>query len=539
MGEVEDLLQQFLEDRHNGSLLQQAIEGLQQLRGTLTLIELRGAALLLAEMIALATDIPEHDGTDRNEPLSALCDSLFLLERYLQQCRHQGFERPELLLPTINQLRANRPGVPALSDSHFYSLTAESLPLTLRGQQEQQPLDARTFNRLRQMYQLGLLGMIRDDGLAASAPLMQRALVRWQSTLDPSAATLCWVAAAALEAIEKTPLQLSSPRKRLFSQLDREIKKRAVRQPSPAPANNPELLRELAFLVALGDASCERCEEVKAALRLPDTGYTELELQSSFHRLRGPGVDVMRSVAEALREELTAIKDLLDLLARNAGDPEQSLETLGGALQRLWKTLSMLDLPEAAAAIEAAAEQLSSWKSADIEVLEQIADAVLMAETAVNRLDERGSDVGPVPGSVPGDSKEPVELKEARIVLIEESQAGLSLAKRAITAYMESGNDIMHLMNVPSTLETVRGGLIFLGMTRAASIINLSGRFIQEVMLERRDVPKAQQLEVLADALTSIEFYLESAERSAVATTDVLTLAEESLAELGYTLAGP
>ncbi|KAA0693548.1 ferrous iron transporter B [Halopseudomonas laoshanensis] len=539
MGEVEDLLQQFLEDRHNGSLLQQAIEGLQQLRGTLTLIELRGAALLLAEMIALATDIPEHDGTDRNEPLSALCDSLFLLERYLQQCRHQGFERPELLLPTINQLRANRPGVPALSDSHFYSLTAESLPLTLRGQQEQQPLDGRTFNRLRQMYQLGLLGMIRDDGLAASAPLMQRALVRWQSTLDPSAATLCWVAAAALEAIEKTPLQLSSPRKRLFSQLDREIKKRAVRQPSPAPANNPELLRELAFLVALGDASCERCEEVKAALRLPDTGYTELELQSSFHRLRGPGVDVMRSVAEALREELTAIKDLLDLLARNAGDPEQSLETLGGALQRLWKTLSMLDLPEAAAAIEAAAEQLSSWKSADIELLEQIADAVLMAETAVNRLDERGSDVGPVPGSVPGDSKEPVELKEARIVLIEESQAGLSLAKRAITAYMESGNDIMHLMNVPSTLETVRGGLIFLGMTRAASIINLSGRFIQEVMLERRDVPKAQQLEVLADALTSIEFYLESAERSAVATTDVLTLAEESLAELGYTLAGP
>ena len=104
---------------------------------------------------------------------------------------------------------------------------------------------------------------------------------------------------------------------------------------------------------------------------------------------------------------------------------------------------------------------------------------------------------------------------------------------------MESGNDIMHLMNVPSTLETVRGGLIFLGMSRAASIINLSARFIQEVMLERREVPEAQQLEVLADALTSIEFYLESAERSAVATTDVLTLAEDSLAELGYTLAGP
>ncbi|MFN3579205.1 MAG: ferrous iron transporter B [Pseudomonas sp.] len=538
MGEVEDMLQQFLEDRHNGSLLQRAIEGLHQLRGTLTLIELRGAALLLAEMVALATDIPEHDGTDRNEPLSALCDGLFLLERYLQQCRHQGFERPELLLPTINQLRSNRPGVPALSESHFYTLAADTLPLTLRGRDDRQVLDVRTFNRLRQMYQLGLLGLIRNDGLAASIPLMHRALQRWESTLDPSAATLCWVAAAALEAIEKTPLQLTLPRKRLFSQLDREIKLRAGNKSPEALEGNPELLRELAFLVALGDASCDRCQDVKAALSLPDTGFTEFELQASFHRLRGPGLDVMRSVAEALREEITAIKDLLDLLARNAGDPEQSLETLAAALQRLWKTLSMLSLPQVASAIEAAAAQLSTWKSTDIGVLEQVADAVLQAETAVNRLDERGSDVGPVAGASASDSNEPVELKEARIVLIEESQAGLSLAKRAITAYMESGNDIMHLMNVPSTLETVRGGLIFLGMTRAASIINLSGHFIQDRMLGRRETPHAQQLEVLADALTSIEFYLESAERSAVATADVLTLAEDSLAELGYKSAG-
>lgn len=92
----------------------------------------------------------------------------------------------------------------------------------------------------------------------------------------------------------------------------------------------------------------------------------------------------------------------------------------------------------------------------------------------------------------------------------------------------------MHLMNVPGSLETVRGGLVFLGMMRAASIIQAAGRFIQEAMLERREVPRPEQLEVLADALTGIEFYLESAERSAVSTSDVLTLAEDSLAELGY-----
>ncbi|MFT6430997.1 MAG: hypothetical protein ACJATR_002111, partial [Halopseudomonas sp.] len=325
---------------------------------------------------------------------------------------------------------------------------------------------------------------------------------------------------------------------KLFAQLDRVIKQSDVRDQNESPRSHPQLLREFVYLSALADDTCERCIQVKSAFNLPDPGYTEIELQAAFLRLRGPGVDVMRSVAEALREEITAIKDLLDLLARNAGDAEQSLATLAAALERLWKTLAMLELNTVAGAIEEAAGQLRYWKANDMPLLEKIADAVLQAETAVNRLDEKGSDVGPVPGAGPVDSNEPVELKEARIVLIEESQAGLSLAKRAITAYMESGSDIMHLMNVPSTLETVRGGLIFLGMTRAGHIIQQSARFIQENMLERQTPPEAQQLEVLADALTGIEFYLESAERSAVANVDVLKLAEESLAQLGYQVVG-
>jgi hypothetical protein len=392
------------------------------------------------------------------------------------------------------------------------------------------PMEKRAFNRLRQMYQLGLLALIRDDGIAAATPLLQRALQRWESRLDSAAATLCWIAAAALESVEETPLHLTVARKRLFAQVDREIKKYGVSGPGDVPPS-PYLLRELLYLVALSGSGCKLCEEIKEAYQLPDPGYSESELLRAFDKLRGPGVDVMRSVAEALREELVAIKDLLDLMARNAGDPEQSLEVLDGALQRLWKTLLMLELHTVSEAIERAASRLVGWQPGNQAVLEDIADAVLQAETAVNRLDGQGDTANTVPT---GSDSEPVELKEARIVLIEESQAGLALAKRAVTAYVESGNDTMHLMNVPGSLETVRGGLVFLGMTRAASIIQAAARFIQEHMLERRDTPKQEQLEVLADALTGIEFYLESAERSAVGTADVLTLAEDSLAELGY-----
>jgi hypothetical protein len=236
LGEVENLLQQFLDDRHNGSLLQQAIEGLEQLRGTFELIELSGAALLLHEMVALATDVPEHDGTERNGPLSALCDGLFLLERYIEQCRQQGHERPELLIPTINELRKHRGDAAPLSESHFYPLDAETLPVQLKSGAASS-MERRAFNRLRQMYQLGLLALIRDDGISAATPLLQRALQRWEAHLDSSAATLCWIAAAALEAVEETPLHLTVARKRLFAQVDREVKKHggAAEKCLPAP----------------------------------------------------------------------------------------------------------------------------------------------------------------------------------------------------------------------------------------------------------------------------------------------------------------
>ncbi len=528
VGEVEDLLQQFLEERHSGNLLQQAIEGLQQLRGTLNLIELSGAALLLEEMIALATDIPVHEGEGLNAPLSTLCNSLFLLQRYLHFCRQQGSERPELLLPVINELRSHRAGAKPLPESHFYSLDPQRVPAALRNG-AREPLAPRTFARLRQMFQLGLLDMIREPGQAAGIGLMKRALQRWETRLEDRVATLCWIASASLEALEVTPLEVTNERKRLYSRLDREIKRLVSGQ---AETDATAALRvELLYLVALADDGSVLCDEVRRAVNLPDPGYTEASLQQAFTSLRGPGTDVMRSVAEALQEEITATKDMLDLLARNAGDTDQSLESLDASLQRLWKTLSVLDMPGISERIRQAAEQLGSWQPGDNQVLEHIADAVLHAELLVTRMESDGETLSTLEAD---QQHTPVELKEAHIVLVEESQAGLALARRAMTAYVESDHDRMHLMNVPDTLETVRGGLIFLGMTRAAEIIRTATRFIRETMLERQKAPVESQLEVLADALTSIEFYLESAERSSVNKGDVLALAEDSLAELGY-----
>ena len=62
-------------------------------------------------------------------------------------------------------------------------------------------------------------------------------------------------------------------------------------------------------------------------------------------------------------------------------------------------------------------------------------------------------------------------------------------------------------------------------------------RYIQEQLLARKAVPDWQESDTPADAITSVEYYLERLERDQPArATRSLDVAEDSLKNLGYTL---
>ncbi len=87
MEQAEQGLEQFIAERQNGSLLQHAVECLQQIRGTLNLIELAGAELLAQEALQLATDIPTGVSEERDGQLAALGNALYVLRRYRRTSR--------------------------------------------------------------------------------------------------------------------------------------------------------------------------------------------------------------------------------------------------------------------------------------------------------------------------------------------------------------------------------------------------------------------------------------------------------------------
>src|SRR5690554_5635627 len=130
-------------------------------------------------------------------------------------------------------------------------------------------------------------------------------------------------------------------------------------------------------------------------------------------------------------------------------------------------------------------------------------------------------------------AEESVYLKEAIWVVAEEARSALTLAKRAITAFIESDYDKLHLANLPGTLRSIWGGLVMVNDPQAADVIARVAASIQERLLEAREAPVSQVLEALADALTSLEYYIESIGRREERNTDLLKLAETSLDDVG------
>lgn len=177
MAETQQYLEQFLEARDNGVLLQNAVSNLQQIKGILSLVELTGAELLAEETRALAMDIPAGATDDRNHQLTAINNALHVLRSYLEQLEAHWVEMPELLLPAINKLRIAGKQTP-LPESFFFAARLDVqrplLPSSTAGTTDVL-LQAR---RLRHMYQVGLLGFIREENIQASLRLMMRAMQR-------------------------------------------------------------------------------------------------------------------------------------------------------------------------------------------------------------------------------------------------------------------------------------------------------------------------------------------------------------------------
>jgi len=542
--QAESGLERFQENRESGEDLQNCVDYLNQLRGIFLLVELRGGTLLCQEAVALANDVPVGANDDKNILLTSLSTALFILRRYMEYYCQQREDHPELLLPVINELREARKEKP-YPESCFFDTDVRERPdfcsglalPPIEGSDEDHHILAR---RMRLTFQVALLGILRERNDVVSKKLIAKSARGFARLCQGAAMGQMWcLLGIVADTMLDRAMGFNKARKRLLMRIEKYTREMVyVGKVAMAKEAPDSLIKELLYLLFRSGSANPEVTAVLAGYQLAPSGFPDAMLEAHSRRLYGPGSDVLTSLSEALQEELNQLKDKLDIIERGIEPDLAELASIAQTLERLANTLVMLDLNRLAGIAREEAGKLRSWEEEQRLPAEDelflLADSVLGVEDAVMQIVTRGitSETDVLGGRSAGNN-ESTYLKEATWVVADEARGALTLAKRAITAFMESDYDKLHLANLPGALHSIWGGLQLVDDASAAEVIARVAASIQECLLDAKEPPSMQMLEALADALTSLEYYIESIGRREERNGDLLRLAESALDDVG------
>lgn len=538
-------LEGFVGDRDNDKLLDSCIDSLQQIRGSLALIELHGARELAGELLESARKLKASEIPLADEKLSALTKGFFVLSCYFEYALQKEWGLPALMVPYINDIRtANHESI--IWESHFADAIT-SFRLDSNEKAEAIPKDDKLSamaRRFRHMYQVGLLGFIKEVRVQASLQLMQRATDKIAKYAKGSPSeTFWWLLSSTLEAFSRAEMGLTLERKRLFSHLDKEFK-RVEKEELAAFQHQvaPEYLKELSYYIALAAINDEPFSKIRIAFGYSELGYNENIRVSEAKSLTGPSASTVSSVAETLKGELRAAKEVMEFAAESENANIDNYDEFVVSITKIRDILDVVGLKSAGQTMKQQLERVKAWnesgEKADAAEIMEIADAFLYVESVLDSIekknfsDEKLAEINQLSRNQMIVTS---HLADAQIVVLEEAEAGLTMVKRALSSFSESSYDRVHIKNVTKTMNSVRGGMIVLELPRAAEVVASCNQFIEGSLLSNNQPAALEHmLETFADAIICLEYYLDCLKVDKNISSDTLIIAEESLAALGY-----
>jgi hypothetical protein len=492
----------------------------QQVRGTFKMLDFRAGERLCEELADTGRVITQTEGENQHA-LDAFSKSIMVLKRYVEMVTNGQLVAPGLLLEVINDVRKSRQEKP-LPGAYFFMVN-------LRPKLDVPPAVANPvsipYRRVRQLFQIGLLGVMRNKGRKGALNVMGRAVSRIEKASRGLQGWGFWYAVkAALEGLNQESFEIDLSRVMLLRSLDTQIRKLEDSDGQLLTEKQPDwLLKEFLYLISLAEPDTALINKAQGDFNLPSE-LRETQLAEARRKLSGPDQSAMDSLTEALQDELHGIKDLLDLAERTDGI-DDSFSDLSVSLRRIADTLIMVNLPKTADRTMAIAESLRDQSEAFDVKMQKVADQVLRVEQDVRGL-ALNADVGAT------SKVDPLSLLEARIAAISESQSALSVTKRAIGSYLDSNGDKLHINNVGKTLLDVSGALFFLDQNEVSGLMISLKDFVERSIVDSDVMPTEDKIEALADALSAVEYFIDSLTGQSAGASEAVSLAKESIKHL-------
>ena len=518
LAEARTALENYVEQPDNVTLLERCTQDLHQVQGVLRVLEIYGAALLAEEMEQVASYLlaTATERKSQAESLDALMRAMVQLPSYLERVLAGGRDLALVLLPLLNDLRAVR-GSALLSEGTL-------LLLNLKSDKQAQPIAAapgeppltveQWARRLRARFQVGLIGWIRGerteqnlDILAAVAQKIEQIATR-QPLFQ-----LWWVIGAVIEALQENGIEGGVSVKRLLGLGDREIR-RLYEQGEARYSQSPsvELLNNLLYYVGRAESSGPRVTAVRASFRLSELLPVDEGIEQERENLSAPSVKLMQTVAAAIREDLSKVKDVLDIFVRRGAGQPKELAPQVELLRKIGDTLGVLGLGELRARVQSETERLEKIVSGELKADE--ATLVDIAATLIG-VEDRLDDglvgmIRPKTDELSTEPNEDVEFQQVQAAVLRECILNLARIKEAITQSVGGTLDASGLDSWHELMRGIKAGLLMLGKTRAVEVIEAVTNQLKRIMQPGVRALPPGFLDRMADAIVSVEYYMET-----------------------------
>jgi chemosensory pili system protein ChpA (sensor histidine kinase/response regulator) len=517
LAEARNALENYVEQPDNVNLLERCAQELHQVQGVLRVLEIYGAALLAEEMEQVASYLlaTVAERKSQAESLDALMRAMVQLPSYLERVLAGGRDLALVLLPLLNDLRAVR-GSALLSEGTL-------LLLNLKSDKQAQPAAAvpgeppltveQWGRRLRARFQVGLIGWIRGERIEQNLDILAAVAQKLEqiATRQP-VFQLWWVTGAVIEALQENGLESGVSIKRLLGLGDREIR-RLYEQSEARYAQSPpvELLNNLLYYVGRAESAGPRVSAVRASFRLAELLPVDETIEQERENLSAPSVKLMQTVAAAIREDLSKVKDVLDIFVRRGAGQPKELSSQVEMLRKIGDTLGVLGLGELRGNVQEQTERLDKLVQgvikADEASLVEIAAALIAVE---DRLDSQLVGLIRPKSATEPEEGEDSEFQQVQSAVLRECILNLARIKEAITQNVGGTLDAAGLDSWQELMRGLKAGLLMLGKARAVEIIEgITGQLKRVMQPGGQGLPPGF-LDRLADSIVSVEYYMET-----------------------------
>ena len=528
-------LERYVEDDDSEGL-EDCLRSVRQTHGTLRMVEVRGGAMLAEEMEALAQAVADGAVQDTEPALEVLTRGLIQLPDYLERIVGGQEDVPLALLSLINDMRSAQ-GRPLLSESDVFARDISQRrqavePVERTGEAVG---DAQAVARkLRPKFQRALLGWYRND----NKPKFLKALSKISEKLEEASETppvfqLWWVAGGVFEALLDGGIEADVSLKQRVGRLDREVKRLAMEGENAFREDAPdELLNTLLYYVGRARSEGERVQRIRESFGLEEFLPDSERVEAVERSLTGPNRSLMETVSSAIKEDIARVKDALDIHVRLEGSDPQDLAQQTEILAKVADTLGMLGLEDLKESVghqgRVLTELSDGTRPVEDSTLLQIASTLIEAEQELDR------EMRAAAGGARHEAEEDDQDPEISGAVIRECIVNIARIKERIQDFVKAPTRKELLEPIPQLVSQIQGSLNLLELDRAGEILEATAHYIRDRIFAAGQAPSEQDLDRLADAVVSTEFYLETMQQGRGRPESMLDNAEHCISELGY-----